>query len=176
MKTLSNPLITITGNKLTLTADIVDQQFNQILTTRVSHGHVHGEHHRHKRDIQSSSEAVFVKYGCHGAFALTNDFLIQCAAEVEPRTSFAPVFKEGSSPKGVAVISETSAQFQWQVSDDPTPKAVKDHTPPPPAVWTDIPGATKDSLDEAAVKKGQWVRCVAVNATGKTISQPAKNV
>lgn len=171
MKTLTNYKITVTGDKLTLTADIVEQQFNQILTSRVSHGHLNPDHQHHHRHIQSSSEAIFVKHMGHG-FALSNDFVAALASVVEPRTAFAPIFKHSSTPNKVEVVSESPVALQWQTApaehfiESPTP-----HTAPTPVTWVDIAGETGDSIDESKVEKGHWVRCKAVNATGETTSR-----
>ena len=170
MKTLIEPQITVDGDKITIVAKIVDQPFNGLLVTRVSHGHLNPDHPNHPRRIQSSNEAVFVE--SHRAkFSMPNDFVIAIATAVEPATSFAPLFKKHSVPGNVEVVSESPVSYQWQVSDNAFPTGT---FPLPPAIWNDISGATNATLDESTIKPGQWIRCVTKNATGTTTSQPAQ--
>ena len=172
MKTLTNPRTTIStdGKTATIVVDIEDLQFNAMLTTRVSHGHLHPEHMAHPRRIQSSNAAVFLE--SPGAkVAITNDTLAAIISVIEPRTSFAPVFKKSSVPGNVKVVSETPVTFQWQISDNAFPEGIY---PPPVAVWSNIDGATAETLDESKVPVGKWIRCIATNATGSTITKPAK--
>lgn len=172
MKTLTSPQITVDGDKITIVSTIKDLPFNNLLTTRVSHGHLHPENLRHPRRIQSSSAAVFVESPA-GKIAIPNQFIAAIAAYAFPASSFTPVFKAGSNPNKVMVVSETPVTFQWQVSDNEAfVISDKPNTAPTPAVYTDIPNATGDSLDESLVKSKQWIRCVATNLAGQTISKP----
>lgn len=171
MKTLTKPKITVNGDEITIVAKIVEQPFNKLLVTRVSHGHVNPDNVRHPRRIQSSNEAVFIESPA-GKFAMPNEVIAAIAAHACPESSFAPVFVAGSTPDGVKVTSETEVTYQWQVSDNPAPIADKPNTSPPEAVWTDIPTATNAKLDQTLVAEKKWVRCVATNLTGKTISKP----
>ena len=174
MKTIINPRTVVApdGKSAVITVDIVDQPFNAMLITRVTHTHLNPTNVKHPRHIQSSSEAVFVR-SRNGTAAMPNDTVIEIFAAIEPATTFAPVFKKNATPVSVAVASELPATFQWQISDyvssAPTP-------PPASAKWSDIPGATNAKLDESALKDGQWVRCVASNAVGSTASQPVQFV
>jgi hypothetical protein len=172
MKTLSNPKTVVSkdGKSVTITADIVDQPINENIITRVTHGHV-DMIANHMRHIQSSKAGVFVRHRGY-SFVVPNDVMVSIAAAVEPATSFPPIFHGVDK---LTVHSELPVEYQWQVSDDAFPVAVKPHTPPNPAVWADLPAQTADSLSkEAPVKPGQWIRLVATNATGKTISKPVR--
>ena len=175
MKTLANSKTTLSadGKSVTITADVLDAPWSEFLVTRVTHGHLNPANPRHHRHIQSSNAAVFVRAG-RNTFAIPNDVLVAIAANIEPATGFAPLFKKGTLPPKVDVISETAVTFKWQVSDNAFPLADKPHTPPPVVAWTDIVGQTTNTLDEASVKVGQWIRCIASNASGTTISQPAQ--
>lgn len=172
MKNLTNPKITVSedGKSVTIVADIQDTPFQENIITRVTHPHndVVASHVRH---VQSSNAAVFVRHRGNGFF-MPNEIIIAIASAIEPATSFPPHFHGVDK---LTVHSELPFTLQWQVSDDAFPKANKPHTPPPDAIWTDIEGQTKPELDkEAAIKSGQWIRLVATNAAGKTISKPVK--
>jgi hypothetical protein len=175
MKTLTNYKIKLSddGKSVSITADVIDQPFSGMLITRVSHGHQNPVNTKYIRRIQSSNEAVFVE-SRQGKFALSNDFVAAIAAVVEPKTTFAPHFHKNSVPANVSVASETPVTYQWQISDNAYPEASEPHTPPPAAIWTDIVGATDAKLDETKIANGKWIRCVATNATGATITQPAR--
>jgi hypothetical protein len=101
-----------------------------------------------------------------------NEDFVKIATLAEPCTSFPPKLKDGSLPPKLEFISEAAVTFQWQVCDNPRPMATEPHTPPPAAGWTDIPGQTSDTISEDSVPVGKWVRCVATNPTGTTITQP----
>ena len=173
MKTLLNPVISVAEGKITIVADIQDVPFNGLLTTRVSHMHINPDNMEHHRRIQSSSECVFCEFN-GGKLAIPNEVIAKIAAYAAPESSFTPKFKRGSTPKGVVIASETPVSIQWQISDDAFPMATKPDTLPPEAIWNDIPGATSEKLDDSFVKSGQWVRCVATNLAGKTITKAVK--
>lgn len=170
MKTLIYKSATLSddGKSVTINADVVEQPFNSILTSRVTHGHLNELNVKHPRHVQSSSEAVFVKHSVHGV-ALLNDFLVSVAAVVEPKTSFAPLHVPSADLMTTQLVSESDVKYQWQVSDDPAPQGT---FPPPVAVWSDIAGQTSKTLDKSCIKQGQWARCVSTNATGSTIGKP----
>ena len=171
MKHLINPVTTIStdGKTVSITASIEDLPFQENIITRVTHPHndVIAEHVRH---IQSSNAAVFVRH--RGSSVLfPNESLIAIAAAIEPCTSFPPRFCKGEK---LTVHSELPFTLQWQFSDNAFPIADKPNTPPPDAVWADVEGQTKAAIDDSKVKSGQWIRVVATNSAGKTISKPIK--
>ena len=175
MKTLTDPKISVTGDQITICATIVDKPFNALLVTRVSHSYINPDNPRHPRRIQSSNEAVFLE--APGAkVAIPNEFITAVIAVVEPRSSFAPILHHHSKPGDIKVVSELPHTVQWQICDDPKPFSTVHDTPPPPAVWTDIPGETSEKLDESKVPTGHWVRAVLVNASGTSITIPTKKV
>lgn len=171
MKTLRHAEISVEGDTITIKAKIVDQPFSGILITRVTHGHLNLENTRHPRRIQSSSEAVFVE-APNAKVAIPNKFISRIAAAMEPLTSFPPKVRPESQPNAILVWSEIPATYQWQISDNPKPIADKPHTPPPPAIWTDIDGETKNTIDESKIENGKWIRCVVKNGAGTTITVP----
>lgn len=161
MKTLTSVKVTVTGDDITICGKIQDIPFNGFLVTRVSHGYLHPEHMKHPRRVQSSNQAVFVE--APGIkFAIPNEVIAQIAAAAEPKTTFAPVFKRGIKLPCVSVISEIPHKVQWQISDSQK------------GPFSDIEGATSETLDESKVPVGKWIQCVAINATGKTTTQPAE--
>jgi hypothetical protein len=173
MKNLTSPKVTISedGKTATIVATIEDSPFQENIITRVTHSHtdIIAEHVNH---VQSSNAAIFVRHRCHGFF-MSNETFIAIAAAIEPCTSFPPHFHQDNGE--LIVHSKLPFTLQWQVSDNAFPVAEKPHTPPPSAVWTDIPDQTAASLSEdAPVKAGQWIRLVATNAAGTTISKPVQ--
>ena len=172
MKNLINAKVAVSadGKSVTITADIQDTPFQENIITRVTHPHtdiVAG----HVRHVQSSNAAVFVRHRGNGFF-IPNETVIAIAAAIEPATSFPPHFHGVDK---LTVHSELPMTLQWQVSDNAFPEVDKPHTPPPSAVWADIAGQTNPELDKnAGVKSGQWIRLIATNAAGKTISKPVK--
>lgn len=177
MKTVKNPVVTISADGKTgsLTFEIADVAFSNILTSRISHGHANAENMSHRRYIQSSNAAVFVS-SSKGKVAFENEFMAAIAAAVDPLTTFAPVLKKTKLPNSVSVASETPVKYQWQISDAAFPKATQQHTPAPAAVWTDIPDAALETLDESKVPEGKWARCMVSNASGSVFSKPIQNV
>jgi len=158
MKTITAAKATLSPDGKTLTAvfDVADQPFNALLTTRVSHTFINPLHSAHHRRIQSSNAAVFCESRQTKA-AILNEALAEVFAALDPATTFAPQLKQYDGK--VNVISETPVTLQWQVSDDGK-------------TWSDIPGATGPTLDDAATKPGQWSQLVITNSTGRTVSQP----
>lgn len=171
MKTLRSAEISVEGDTITIKAKIVDQPFQGILITRVTHGHLNHENMRHPRRIQSSSEAVFVEAPM-AKIAIPNKLVSRIAAAMEPMTSFPPKIKRESKPNEILVCSEIPVTYQWQISNNPKPIADKPHTPPPPAIWNDISGETSNIIDESKVEVGKWIRCVVKNAAGTLITVP----
>lgn len=175
MKTLQNVQIEEKDGRIIISGEVKDMPYSGFLTTRTTHGYVNPENMAHGRHIQSSNEAIFVRAaGC--VIAIPNDVIIGIASVMEPATTFAPIFRKGSKPCCVKVISESRASIQWQISDAAFPESDKPDTKPPEAVWSDIAGAISETLDESLVPKGRWLRCVAKNTTGTTISRAVQKV
>jgi hypothetical protein len=176
MKTLTSPSITVKDDTLTLTCRIEDLPFSNMITRRVSHLHINPDNVRHPRMIESNDQAVFLT--SQGArVVMPNTFFAALMAAVEPATTFTPVFHPDSKPGNVKIISEIPYTLQWQVSDHEAFQpndATKGYAPPVPAVWTDVAGETNAVLDDSKIPAGKWVRCVATNAAGKTITRPVK--
>ena len=175
MKTLLNPkaLLSADGKTVTLTCDVAELPYGSQLTRKVSHGYLHPENIKHQRGIIATSDVVLVE-SRYGKAAITNAVLAALGAAVEPKTSFAPVFKKGSSPAGVDVLSETPFTLQWETTDKPNPIPQTHGKPMVQPIWTPIKDATGPKIDESSIPVGLWVRCVATNSTGSTASQPAQ--
>ncbi len=169
MKTLINPQTTISadGKKCTVEFDIVEKEFSPFLVQRVTIGHLNPKNMRHPRHVQISEEAIFVKaFGNGMAFPI--DDVVQMASVIEPKTSFAPVFKKSENPFTVEIASELNPDFQWQVCEDVS--AGKQHRPN--GEWKDIEGQKTITLDQKTVSKNQWIRCVASSEAGSMASNP----
>jgi len=165
MKSLTNSKATVSpdGRSVTITADIVDKDYSLILAQRVSIGYLNRKNMRHPRLVQLSNEAIFVKaYG--ERFAFDFEDLIAIATQVNPKTSFAPVFGDSTSPLAVNAISELPVTYQWQFTDVNNPR--KD------TAWIDVAGGTSATLAAGSVPAKNWVRCVATNAAGTKTSDP----
>jgi len=159
MKTLTNTKTTVTGNKITITADIVDKKF-PFPVQQVTVGYLNPDNIRWPRHIQLSNDACFIKAFGNG-FAISTDDLVNIAAQVEPKTSFPPLFKKITPEYKVEISSELHPDLQWEVSDKLQG-----------APWTKVEGQTSESLDKSKVKAGQFVRCVATSDAGSLISNP----
>jgi len=172
MKTLQNPITKISadGKKATVEFDIVEKEFTPFLVQRVTVGHLNPENMRHPRHVQISEQAVFVKGNGIG-MAFPIDDVIKIASVVEPKTSFAPVFKKTTSSLTVEITSELNPDFQWEICGNVSaPNNSKINMPD--GKWIKIEGATSASLDPAKVKSGQWVRCWASSEAGGMASNP----
>ncbi len=174
MITLLNPrtVVAADGKSCTVTLDIVDQPFNAMLVTRVSHHHTNPDNPAHPRRIQSSSEAVFLESPKFKG-AIPNDTIAAIFAAIAPQSTFAPAVSQSKDGK-ITVASETPVTLQWQVTDEVKPHPQVSGGPRPEVVWTDIPGATSGALADDAIKPGQWKRLVAINASGRFESRPVQ--
>lgn len=172
MKSLQNPKTTISadGKKCTVEFDIAEKQFTPFLIQRVTIGHLNPANMRHPRHVQISEEAVFVKaFGNGMAFPI--DDVVKIASVVEPKTSFAPVFKKTQNPLTVEIASELNPDFQWQTcGNKAAPNNPKLNFPD--ENWVKIDSATSATLDPTKVKSGQWVRCWASSEAGGMASHP----
>lgn len=161
MKTLTNVKIQVKDGKVTLTADIEDKAFS-FPVQQVTVGYLNPENMKWPRHIQLSHEAVFVKAFGNG-FAISQDDLVRLAAAVEPKTSYAPVFKKTENLT-VEISSELDPELQWQVSER-IDKLQQ---------WVDIPGEKSASLSRKPELVGKFVRCRASSDAGFTTTIPVK--
>jgi hypothetical protein len=120
------------------------------------------------RNLQLSSEFVFIKRYGSPTVGVHVDDLIALAIAIEPKLSWPPLFKllpQNQSIKAgetanlsIETVSELpDVTYQWQSSIDG-----KD--------WTDIKDAVSGSL---AGIGGGFYRCVATNAAGSSSTEPA---
>lgn len=159
MKTLSGVKTTVTGDKITITADIVEREF-RFPVQQVTVGYLNPANIRWPRHIQLSNDACFVKAFGNG-FAISTDDLVKIASQVEPKTSFPPLFGLKMPNYTVEISSELHPDLQWEVSDKLTGE------------WSKVEGQTSATLDKSKVKTGQFVRCVASSDAGSVTSNPA---
>ena len=174
MITLLSPktVVAADGKSCTVTMDIVDQPFNALLVTRVTHHHTNPDNPAHPRRIQSSSEAVFLESPKFKG-AIPNETIAAIFAAIAPQSTFAPTVSQSKDGK-ITVASETPITMQWQVTDEVKPKPLISGEPRPNVIWTDILGATESVLPDDAIKPGQWKRLVVTNATGRFESRPVQ--
>ena len=156
MKTFANKKITVTGNKFTMTADIVEKDYSAFPVQQQTIVHMAKNNVRHHRHIQISMVAAFVKTpGKKIGFALENQDLVNLATQVEPLLSYAPVAANKlDKTLTVKIHSELTPDLQWQTSADGT-------------TWTDVAGQTTNTLDKATVKAGSQVRLKASSNAGE---------
>ena len=161
MKTLINIKTVVADGKVTITGDIAEKEF-RFPCQQVTIGYLNPDNPHWPRHIQLSGEAVFVKaYG--NGFAINNDDLVKIAGVIEPRTSYAPLFKKMPRPETltVEISSELNPDLQWQQSLDNKE-------------WANIEGATSATLDRTKIASGTWVRCVASSESGATATPAVK--
>ncbi len=160
MKTLKSIKSTITGNKLTLTADIVDKDYSAFRSQQQTIVHVASNNIRHHRHLQIAECGVIVKTpGKKVGFVLEKQDLINLATDIEPMLSYAPVATNKlSKTLTVSINSELTPDFQWQVSTDGK-------------TWTDIADQTTAALDKSTVKAGQHVRLKASSPAGEMLTE-----
>ena len=155
MKALKNIQTIVKDGKVTITADIGEQEF-RFPCQQVTVGYLNPNNMAWPRHIQLSGEAIFVKaYG--NGMAISNEDLVKIASVVEPKTSFSPLFKSMPTPNTLTaeIISELNPDLQWQQSVDDKE-------------WTNIEGATSATLDRTNIAAGTFVRCVASSESGAT--------
>jgi hypothetical protein len=160
MKTLKGIKTTISGNKLTLTADIVDKDYSAFRTQQQTIVHAASDNIRHHRHLQIAECGVMVKTpGKRVGFVLEKQDLIDIATGIEPLLSYAPVATNKlDKTLTVKINSELTPDFQWQVSMDGQ-------------VWSNVPGQTTTTLDKSTVKAGQRVRLKATSPAGEMITE-----
>ena len=161
MKTLTNTKTVVEGNKVTITAEIIDYSFGMpCQAVTVGHGSATNIHH--PRHVQISNEALFVKrMGNHvikkAELAWLIDELVDIFINIEPGLTDAPVFMQQPKPDSLAAIvvnSELPYTVLWEWSPDGKTD------------WT--------TADKAAIPDGAFHRCTATNAAGSTLSNVVK--
>ena len=159
MKTLAKIKSTVSGGKLTLTADIIEKDYSGFPVQQQTIVHISKQNRGHHRHMQMSQAGVVARTpGKNLGFVLEKQDFIDLATSVEPRLSYAPVASKLGTTLTVNISSELKADLQWQVSAD------KGKT------WADIAGQTTNTLDKTTVKAGQLVRLKASSEAGEMIS------
>lgn len=168
MKRLSNVKATVTGDRITICADIVETPFWRMPVERtidrainVPDANQPRQHHYH---IQVSQDIYSVKTpGKHCGLAISHDDMLAIAKMVDPRICHAPVLKSqiNSTTLTADIGSELTPDLQWEVCSDGK-------------TWTAIEGQTTKTLDKSTVKQGQFVRLVAKSEAGTMTSNPIK--
>lgn len=159
MKTFANIKYTITGNKITLTADIVDKDFSRYPAQHQTIVHTASGNRRHRRHFHLSEAGAIIRTpGKNLGFVFQKQDMVDLATAIEPRLSYAPVAAPIGKDLTANISSELTPDLQWQASADGG------------RTWTDIAGQTTKTLDRATVKAGQQVRLKASSEAGTMIS------
>jgi hypothetical protein len=163
MKKITNTKAEVKGNKITITGDIIDVAPGEFKfpAQQVTIGYE--TIGRHRRHVQISSDAVFVKTPDAIAAIPLNE-LIAISSAIEPKTSPKPWFSKMPTTGALTVefSSEIEPSLQWKWSDKPDPSGK----------WSDIAGATTATLIKTPDLNGKWVACVAFSEAGATSTQP----
>lgn len=158
MKTLSGVKATVTGNRVTITADIVEKDFSQFPVQQQTIVHVAKGNAMHHRHLHISQAGVIVRTpGKEVGFVIEKQTLIDLATQIEPRISYAPVARIGNDLT-VKIASELTPDLQWEHSED--------HG----KTWKHVEGQTTATLDRSKVKCGNHVRLKASSEAGEMIS------
>jgi hypothetical protein len=159
MKAITKTNTVVTGNSITITGELVDVTFPQIIGQRHSiHHNVNGLTHK-PRQLQATTHGIMVKrHGANG-FLFPKDEFAAVAIEVDGSLTDAPVFVQPLSPSNLngVVRSEFPVTAVIQQSDDGK-------------TWTDVPNDDVNFSGE----KGKWYRCIATNKIGSTTSNSIK--
>ena len=159
MKTFANKKITVTGNKFTMTADIVEKDYSAFPVQQQTIVHVAGNNRQHHRHVQISQAGAMVKTpGKNLGFVLEKQDLVDLATAIEPRLSYAPVPSKLGKELTVNISSELTPDLQWQVSSDNG------------KTWADIAGQKTNTLDKSSVPAKSLVRLKASSEAGTMIS------
>lgn len=161
MKTLRNIQATVKNGKITITADIVEQEFRQAVQQTTIGFHPKDNLHW-IRHAQISQEAFFLKRLGFGVAVPIEEFHDQVALKIEPRLTFAPKQRPSADPLTVNFCSELEPQLQWEVANEPNGE------------WQALKGANSNKLDPKLVPAGYWVRCKASSDAGWTTTPPMK--
>jgi len=161
MKTLSNIQTILKDGKVTITADVVEQQFThpvqQVTVGFMAAGNPHWIRH-----AQISQEAIFFKRLGVGFAIPIEEFNDKVAMVIEPNLTFPPRYRKSYNPLRVDFDSELTPVLQWESAEEINGE------------WKPIAGQTTNVLDPATVAKGAWVRCVASSDAGNTTTPPMK--
>jgi len=159
MKIITSTKTVVEGNKITITAELSEKEFQlPVQLTTIGHGVATNIHH--PRHVQISNEALFVKR-MHSqtkrgaAVAWLIDELVDIFVNIEPGLTDAPVFVQQPKPDllDATVNSEIPFTLAWEQSDDCK-------------TWL--------TTDKSIVVPGKFYRAIATNAAGSTISNAVK--
>lgn len=160
MKALVKTVTKVEGNKITITGELMDVTFPDVVAQRhnTMHHPVAG-HPSKPRHIQSNSHGfVLLRKGSNGVL-FPKDEMVAIALEIDSKLTDVPVFVEHPCHGNLAgkVVSEIKATAKIQESDDGE-------------TWTDV----KSAGAKFKGASGKHYRCVATNKNGDTLSNPVE--
>ncbi len=155
MKALCKLTTTVTGNKFTITGELIDVNFPAIVAQRVTISHAVAGHPQKPRHIQLTSHGLLVRRVGSDGVLLPQDELASVMVEIDSKLSDVPVFDAHPTLDDLlgSVKSEIATTAEVQVSDDGK-------------AWTCI----KDFKAGTKPEAGKFYRCVATNKNGSVAS------
>ena len=160
MKTITKIDTKIEGNKITITGELVDVKFPDMVAQRMTVGHFVSTNPHRPRQCRATNQAFMVeRHGAEG-FAWPLDEFVALALEVDPKLSDAPLIHKNPTVTDLLLDckTETDASKQWQVSDDGTN-------------WTNL---DKELTPDNRPQPGKHYRVVLTNKSGQSASKSFK--
>lgn len=156
MKALVKMDTKVDGNKFTITGEIMDVNFPNIIAQRVTIHHPAITDTAKPRQVQATSHGiVVVRHGSAGVL-LPQDEIVSALLEIDSTLTDPPVFEQHPTADNIAgkIKSEIPVAAMIQHSDDGK-------------TWTDT-----DLKLDSTIPCGKHYRVVAANKCGKSESNP----
>lgn len=120
MKTIVKTNTVIEGNKITITGELMDAKFPEVVARRMSVGHFVSTNPHRPRHCRATNHAFMVERNGAEGFAFPLDEFVAVALSVDPKLSDAPLIH--GHPNAINDIleckSETATTTVWQQSTD----------------------------------------------------------
>jgi hypothetical protein len=158
MKALVRTNTVVDGKKVTITGELIDVTFPDMVAQRHNTMlHPVNGHPSKPRHIQSNSHGFLVLRKGSDGILFPKDEMVAIGLEIDSKLTDVPVFVEHPTKENLSgkVISEIASTGKIQQSDDGK-------------TWTDVGGADSNLKGES----GKHYRCVASNKNGETASNP----
>jgi hypothetical protein len=120
------------------------------------------------RNLQLSSEFVFIKRYGSPTVGVHVDDLIALAIAIEPKLSWPPLFK--NPPQSQSIKAGETASLSIETVSELPDVTYQWQSSPDNVTWTDIKDSVSSSL--AGIGEG-FYRCVATSAAGSASTEPA---
>ena len=162
MKAIVKLNTVVDGNKITITGELMDITFPDIVAQRHNTVmHPVSGHPSKPRHIQTNTHGFVVLRKGSDGILFPKDEMVAVALEIDSKLTDVPAFVEHPTPENLAgnIVSEIPATAKLQHSIDGK-------------TWEDVPNADINFKGEI----GKHYRCVANNKNGDAISNPVKIV